>query len=207
MTVGQILLEICTTQVWNWAMVICIEIGQWSFALSHQSQQCVTDAQMDAQTNKTPGAHLHMLVNIAVKFHDCRWNSFVDMRDTSFGVFRMDGWTDGRTYSLRGTCANIDLWGDGWDLWGFWEYKQYLWGYILTTPQVSWITCGRVTPQVLLTLLPAPWTVHLTIIRDLFFPQVSWIYYPTSTMENLWTSHPTCINITPRTMNSSPFAI
>ena len=89
-----------------------------------------------------------------------------------------------------------------------------------TTSQISCITCGHVTPQELLTFLPAPWSVTR------FFPQVSWIYYPTnlmyitcgrvtpqvswiyyltSLMHNLWTSHPTSIiNITPRTMISSP---
>ena len=38
---------------------------------------------MDAQMNNTPGAHLHMLVNIPVKFDDCGSNTFGDMHDTS----------------------------------------------------------------------------------------------------------------------------
>jgi RNase H-fold protein (predicted Holliday junction resolvase) len=49
-------------------------------------------------TSETPGAQLHMLSNIPVKFHDARWNTFWAMCNTNW---KLQIFTKLRTISLQ----------------------------------------------------------------------------------------------------------
>ena len=45
--------------------------------------RAITKPIISESTRETPGAQLHMLTNIPVKFHDCRPNTFEGMCDTT----------------------------------------------------------------------------------------------------------------------------
>jgi hypothetical protein len=80
MTLGQILIELCATQIENCNFT-------YSRAITLKIQKYIQW--------KYPGAQLHMLSNIPVRFHDSRSNTFWAMWDTKWERTK-DGWTDGQ---------------------------------------------------------------------------------------------------------------
>jgi hypothetical protein len=77
MTLGQILFELHATQVENCKFIL--SQGNYSKILNKSTQ-------------KYPGAQLHMLINIPIKFHDSRSITLLFTRDT-----KREGWTEVRT--------------------------------------------------------------------------------------------------------------
>ena len=75
MTLVQILLEICATQ----ECMLCTCVGY----IVNKSR-AITLHLLGTDKYETSGAHLHMLVNIPVKFYDSGSNTFGDMQHTRF---------------------------------------------------------------------------------------------------------------------------
>ena len=77
MNLAHMLLEICATQDFGTDGKYCVR-----YILT--KSRAITLNLLVAAKHETPGAQLHMLVNIPVKFYECGSYSFRDMRDTRF---------------------------------------------------------------------------------------------------------------------------
>jgi hypothetical protein len=80
----------------------------WKLQLLLSQSRAITLKILNKSRQKYPGAQLHMLINIPIKLHDSRSNTFWITCDTKENG-RTGRWMDGRTDKGKSKCPQLKL--------------------------------------------------------------------------------------------------